>query len=95
MIPYNLKQGSISLLKGVIVIKLKWLENLRGELTHQKVAERAEINRAYYTQIENGTRTPGVNVAKRIANTLGFDWTIFYDEEGNETMPRDQLTGTE
>ncbi|RIJ63119.1 helix-turn-helix transcriptional regulator [Rummeliibacillus sp. POC4] len=50
-------------------------------LTHQDVAVKsgASITRQYYGMIENGERRPSVDVAKKIANVLGIDWTIFFD----------------
>lgn len=64
-----------------------WLKSLRNQrgLTQQNVADKAEIERAYYTMIESGDRNPSVPVAKSIANAIGFDWTIFFDTECNET----------
>lgn len=48
-------------------------------LTQEAVALKAGISRATYTNIENGIRKPSVNMAKRIAEVLGFDWTKFYE----------------
>jgi putative transcriptional regulator len=61
----------------------KWLKSIRVEknLTHEDVAKNCNISRSYYTHIENGTKTPTVNVAKRIAEYLGFDWTIFFENK--------------
>jgi len=56
-------------------------------MTQEDVAKLANIDRAYYTMIENGTRNPSVRVAKRIALALGFPWTIFFEEQGDETTP--------
>lgn len=60
-----------------------WLANYRlgKNLTQQAVAESSGIQRSYYTMIENGTRQPSVSVAKRIAITLAFDWTLFYQKD--------------
>lgn len=71
-----------------------WLQKLRNqkEMTHEDVATAANIKRAYYTMIENDTRSPSVNVAKRIAEVLDFDWTFFYDSQCNEVTHR--ATGT-
>ena len=65
----------------------KWLKELRTKkgLTQQNVAERSDIERSYYTMIETGNRTPSVQVAKSIASAIGFDWTIFFETECNET----------
>lgn len=49
-------------------------------MTQEKVADLAEIERSYYTKIENGL-TPSVKVAKRIAGVLGFEWTLFFENE--------------
>ncbi|PID03645.1 transcriptional regulator [Sporosarcina sp. P2] len=64
----------------------KWLKDLRVKkgLTQQSVAERSNIERAYYTMIEAGDRNPSVHVAKSIALVMGFDWTIFFDTKCNE-----------
>lgn len=64
-----------------------WLKELRlqRKLTHSEVAERSQIERSYYTMIEQGNRTPSVNVAKSIAKTIGFDWTLFFENQCNET----------
>lgn len=60
-----------------------WLQKRRQRLnkTQQDVANKAGIERAYYTMLENGTRSPSPAVAKRIAVVLDFDWTVFFAEE--------------
>ena len=50
-----------------------------------EVAEDIGISRAAYSNIENGKRRPSVEVAKRIAAVLGFDWTRFYEDSAEET----------
>ncbi|MGE7623553.1 helix-turn-helix transcriptional regulator [Viridibacillus sp. NPDC096237] len=64
----------------------KWLKEIRFEksMTQQDVAERAHIERSYYTMIEQGKRTPSVQVAMDISKVLNFSWTIFFDNECNE-----------
>lgn len=59
----------------------QWLVEYRGSHPQEEVAENCNIHRGYYSLIELGLRTPSVSVAKRIANYLGFDWTIFFDNE--------------
>ena len=65
-----------------------WLIDIRNEkgMTQQDVADKAGINRSFYTQIEIGTRTPSVDTAKRIAAVLEFDWTIFFEHNSGETQ---------
>jgi len=65
----------------------EWLREKRmsKNMTHMDVARASGIQRPYYTMIENGTRNPGVDVAKRIGMVLDFDWTIFFDKQSNET----------
>lgn len=57
-----------------------WLKDFRkkADLTHTGVAEKAEISRSYYTNIENGVKTPTVEVAKSIASALNFSWKRFF-----------------
>jgi len=56
----------------------------RSKLTQEEVAAGAGIARAYYAQIELGIRNPSVTVAKRIANFLRFNWTLFFENECSE-----------
>ncbi|USK56355.1 helix-turn-helix transcriptional regulator [Cytobacillus solani] len=58
-----------------------WLKEKREllDLTHEEVAIQSGIQRAYYTMIENGTRNPSVDVAKKIAGVIGFNWIIFFE----------------
>lgn len=67
------------------MISRNWLIGKRGSLSQQEVSERAGIDRSFYTQIETGTRNPSVNTAKKIAGTLGFDWTLFFKNECGES----------
>lgn len=70
-----------------------WLKELRLNkgLTQQNVADRSAIERSYYTMIEAGNRTPSVQVAKSIALVIGFDWTIFFEGESNETKQKQAI----
>lgn len=72
----------------------KWLFDFRKDrdLTQKQVGERAGIERSYYTMIENRDRTPSVKVAKKIGNALGFDWTLFFEEQSNETTQKKEGT---
>lgn len=45
-----------------------------------EIAQIIGITRAAYSNIENGKRRPSVEVAKRIAAALGFEWTRFYED---------------
>lgn len=65
-----------------------WLIDIRKshELTHDMVAKQSQIKRQYYGMIESGVRDPSVAVAKRIADVLNFDWTLFFKQEGNELL---------
>lgn len=49
------------------------------DLSQDKVASQLGISRQYYNSIENGRRTPSVELAKKIAVLLGAEWTIFFD----------------
>ena len=57
-----------------------WLLNIRKKQnkTQQEVADKALISRVYYTRIENGEFRVPVKTAIKIADVLGFSWTLFY-----------------
>lgn len=63
----------------------KWLKEyrLKSGLTHEETATLSGISRSYYTHIEQGNKTPTVNVSKNIAKTLKFNWTLFFDDNQN------------
>ena len=59
----------------------RWLKELRyksNNMTQGQLAEKVGISRTMITEIENGNANPSVEVAKKIAAVLGFDWTRFY-----------------
>lgn len=62
-------------------LKIKRTEK---NLTMRQVGENAGITESYYSMIENGDRRPSVETAKKIAAVLGFDWTLFYEDEGQK-----------
>ncbi|MDE0581516.1 helix-turn-helix domain-containing protein [Planococcus sp. A6] len=65
----------------------KWLKDQRINLgfTQEEVAEKAGIARTTYAMIEQGERSPSVIVAKKIAQSLEFQWTIFFEKEVHES----------
>ena len=60
---------------------MEWLVAIRKEkmLSQKLVADNVGITQPTYANIENGKRRPSVEVAKRIANVLDFNWTEFYE----------------
>jgi putative transcriptional regulator len=66
---------------GAKVNKNQWLIDIRNalDMTQEEVADRAGIGRSWYTKIENGSN-PGHKTAKSIAAVLGFDWTLFFEQ---------------
>lgn len=60
--------------------KLYEARKKRG-LTQQEVAERVGIDRTHYVRIENGSRTPSLGVARKIASVFGMPIEeIFFPE---------------
>ncbi|MFB9273433.1 helix-turn-helix transcriptional regulator [Cohnella cellulosilytica] len=58
-----------------------WLRELRNraEKTQTEVAAAAGISQSHYSEIESETARPSVEVARKIASVLKFNWTKFYD----------------
>ena len=50
------------------MINIKKLRELRGTLKQGNVAAAIGISQNYYSQIENGTKHPSLEIAIRIAN---------------------------
>lgn len=57
-------------------------ERKRASKSQEDMAIAVGLSRAGYANIEAGKRKPSVPVAKKIAAVLGFDWTRFYEEDG-------------
>lgn len=49
-------------------------------IKQKTVAAACGISPQMYNAIEAGTRRPSPEKAKKIAEVLGFDWTLFYEE---------------
>jgi len=62
-----------------------WLKEIRDSkgLTQEQVAILSNISRSHYTHIEQGNKTPSVEVAKRIGKALNFDWVIFFNNHSS------------
>lgn len=65
----------------------QWLKEKRTNqgFTQEDVAELAGVARTTYAMIEQGERDPSVSTAKKIAQTLNFKWTIFFDDSVRES----------
>ncbi|ADO57467.1 MULTISPECIES: helix-turn-helix transcriptional regulator [Paenibacillus] len=66
----------------------EWLVKLRNDAnkTHDEVATKVKISRQYYGMIESGIRNPSVDLAKKIASFLEFEWTLFFADKSNEML---------
>jgi len=62
------------------------IRNIRMEkgMTQQELADLVGLDRTTITKIENGA-TPSIDTAKRIAAVIGFNWTLFYQDEDDLT----------
>ena len=65
----------------------KWLIEIRKGRSQAQIAEAVGISQQMYSAIELGERRPSVEVAKKIASVMGFNWTRFFEDE-------DELTKT-
>ena len=63
-----------------------WLKNIRTEknLTQSEIAKMAGVDVTMISKIELGERRPSVEVAKKIAAVLGFNWTRFFEDDSND-----------
>jgi putative transcriptional regulator len=63
-------------------IDRKWLKDIREKkgLTQECLANEIGITRQHIGMLENGNSNPSPQLAQKIAEALGFDWTLFYEE---------------
>jgi len=57
-----------------------WLIKMRDGKSQKKIANLCNITQQAYSAIENGYRNPSVEIAKKIAEILEFDWRLFYSD---------------
>ncbi|NLD87643.1 MAG: helix-turn-helix transcriptional regulator [Clostridiales bacterium] len=50
------------------------------KMTQQELSEAVGLTRQTISAYENGVAKPSPEKAKKIAEILGFDWTLFYEE---------------
>lgn len=64
-----------------------WLQKLREMrgLTQKEIADVSKVSQQHYSLIETGERRPSPELAKKIADVLGFEWTKFYESDGEAT----------
>lgn len=62
---------------------MTWLKAIREErnLTQEDVSKKIGASQPTYCNIESGARRPSVEMAKRIAVALGFNWTCFFEDK--------------
>lgn len=54
-------------------------------LTQQQLADMINVDRTLISKIEGGNATPSVPTAKKIAQVLNFNWTLFYENNDDFT----------
>lgn len=59
-----------------------WLKDMRKEMKISSYDAAAVIgmSQSHYSSIENGSRRPSPEIAKRIASFYGFAWTKFFTD---------------
>lgn len=60
--------------------KILKTKRLALNMSQKQFAESCGMSQQHYAFIEAGTRRPSPEKAKKIAEVLGFDWTLFYEE---------------
>jgi putative transcriptional regulator len=66
-----------------------WLKVKRNERPQELIAKMAGISQQMYSRIERGKANPSVEVAKKIAAALDFDWTRFFPDDYDKQLPRE------
>jgi len=66
-------------LKGELYLQLQNIRESK-KMTQQEIANLAGVDISMISKIESGLRRPSVELAKKIAKVLDFDWTLFYRE---------------
>lgn len=57
----------------------------------EEIAEATGITRPAYTMIEAGSQNPSVTMARKIGTIMNLDWTIFFEDQGNDTTQKETV----
>lgn len=59
------------------------IRELRGklEISQEALAHKAEVDRTYITDVENGRRNVSVEILERIIKALEVSWTEFFNSK--------------
>lgn len=62
-------------------MKREWLITLRNEkgYSQEKLSEMIGVTQMTISNVENGSRRPSVELAKKLGTLLDFEWTKFYE----------------
>ena len=69
-----------------------WFKRTRKEkgFTQEELAAKIGVTRQHIGLIENGVVAPSVEVAKKIAAVLDFNWTKFFEEVSEEDKSHEE-----
>lgn len=62
---------------------------IQANMSQSQLAKAANVSRVSIARYESGSRTPDVAIARRIASVLHFDWTRFYDDPAEGSVPNE------
>ena len=65
-------------LRELVGINIRKLRNDR-QMSQEDLAFEAELDRSYLSEIENGHKSPGIEVLAKIAAALGVRITVLFD----------------
>ena len=68
---------------------LDWLVAAREkqDMSKSELSKAVGVDISAIGKYERGERRPSVEKAKEIANTLGFDWRLFYPDDPEDQRP--------
>ncbi|MCL2574890.1 MAG: helix-turn-helix transcriptional regulator [Defluviitaleaceae bacterium] len=69
-------------------MRREWLGKLREKkgISQAALASIAGITQQQYSNIEKGCKNPSPKTAQKIAETLGFDWKLFFEDDKSEVL---------
>lgn len=59
-------------------------KRLQKKITQTELGELCRCDRSMIAKIESGEAKPSIRLAKAIADVLGFDWTLLYEDAEKE-----------
>ncbi len=76
-------------IESIVSKNVKYLRKQLG-WSQELLAEKTGVSSPYITQIENGKRTPSLDIVEKLANALGIEYKTLFEDNIKDKLQNSQ-----